>query len=172
MPCTAFADLIVSSPSEPEPGPPLLTAGLIIGNTQETTQTPIGSAGEERPAAVDAMVETPAPDDTCCAVSKAPAAPSPRPPMPRWGLQLAANWSEDVAWASYRRIEKQYAAVLGDHRPLAVETRAYGQGSAIRHAIRIGGDDWPALQKLCNKLIMAGGACVVLPNRNETAAVP
>jgi hypothetical protein len=171
LPCTAFADLIVSSPSEPEPGPPLLTAGLIARNTQETAQTPIRSASEERPAVAKAMVETPAPDDTCCAVSK-PAPPMPPPPMPRWGLQLAANWSEDVAWASYRRIDKQYASVLGDHTAIAVETRAYGQGSAIRYAIRIGGNDWPALQKLCNKLIMAGGACVVLPNRTETAAVP
>ena len=96
--------------------------------------------------------------------------PSP-PPLPRWGMQLAANWSESIAWATYHRVEKQYASVLGGHEAAMVKTRAYGRGSAIHYAIRISGDDFSALQKLCNKLIMAGGACVVLPNRNESAAV-
>jgi hypothetical protein len=91
-----------------------------------------------------------------------PDAAAPR--LPRWGMQLAANWSENVAWASYRRMEKQYASVIGGREPTAVKTRAYGMGTAMRYAIRISGDDFSALQKLCNKLIMAGGACVVLPN--------
>jgi Transglycosylase SLT domain len=86
------------------------------------------------------------------------------PALPRWGMQLAANWSENVAWASYRRMERQYAAVIGGREPVAVKTHAYGMGTAPRYAIRITGDDWSALQKLCNKLIMAGGACVVLAN--------
>ena len=97
--------------------------------------------------------------------------PGPSPPLPRWGMQLAANWSESIAWATYHRVEKQYASVLGGHEAAMVKTRAYGRGSAIHYAIRISGDDFSALQKLCNKLIMAGGACVVLPNRNESAAV-
>jgi hypothetical protein len=91
------------------------------------------------------------------------------PSLPRWGLQLAANWSEGVAWASYHRVEKQYASVLGGHEAAAVKTRAYGRGGATQYAIRISGNDFSALQKLCNKLVMAGGACVVLPNRHESA---
>jgi hypothetical protein len=93
------------------------------------------------------------------------------PPLPRWGMQLAANFSESVAWATYHRVEKQYASVLAGHEAGIVKTRAYGRGSAIHYAIRISGNDFSALQKLCNKLIMAGGACVVLPNRHEGAAV-
>jgi hypothetical protein len=89
---------------------------------------------------------------------------STSPPLPRWGMQLAANWSENVAWASYRRMEKQYASVIGGREPVAVKTHSYGMGTAARYAIRITGDDWSTLQKLCNKLVMAGGACVVLPN--------
>jgi hypothetical protein len=91
-----------------------------------------------------------------------PDAATPR--LPRWGMQLAANWSESVAWASYRRMEKQYASVIGGREPIVVKTRAYGMGTAMRYAIRISGDDFSALQKLCNKLVTAGGACVVLPN--------
>jgi hypothetical protein len=97
--------------------------------------------------------------------------PPPPPPLPRWGLQLAANWSESIAWASYRRVEKQYASVLSGHEAAVVKTRAYGRGGAMQYAIRVSGNDFSALQKLCNKLIMAGGACVVLPNRHESAAV-
>jgi hypothetical protein len=89
---------------------------------------------------------------------------APGPPLPRWGMQLAANWSENVAWASYHRMEKQYASVIGGREPVVVKTRAYGMGTAMRYAIRITGNDWSALQKLCNKLVTAGGACVVLPN--------
>jgi soluble lytic murein transglycosylase-like protein len=91
-----------------------------------------------------------------------PDASAPR--LPRWGMQLAANWSEDLAWASYRRMERQYASVIGGREPIVVKTRAYGMGTAMRYAIRISGDDFSALQKLCNKLVTAGGACVVLPN--------
>jgi hypothetical protein len=93
------------------------------------------------------------------------------PPLPRWGLQLAANWSESIAWASYHRVEKQYASVLGGHDAAVVKTRAYGRGGAIQYAIRVSGNDFATLQKLCNRLIMAGGACVVLPNRHESGAV-
>jgi len=40
----------------------------------------------------------------------------PEPPsLPRWGMQLAANFSENIAWATYHRVEKQYASVLGGH---------------------------------------------------------
>ena len=91
------------------------------------------------------------------------------PPVPRWGMQLAANWSESIAWASYHRVEKQYASVLGGHEAAVVKTRDFGHGTALRYAIRISGNDFSALQKLCNKLVMAGGACVVLPNRHEGA---
>lgn len=85
-------------------------------------------------------------------------------------MQLAANWSEELAWASYRRMKKQYASMLASRTAIMVKTRAYGPASAIRYTIRIGDDDWPALQKLCNTLIMAGGACVVLPNRSDKEA--
>ena len=30
--------------------------------------------------------------------------------VPRWGMQLAASWSESKAWAIYRSLQKQYAA--------------------------------------------------------------
>jgi Transglycosylase SLT domain len=84
--------------------------------------------------------------------------------VPRWGMQLAANWSESRAWATYRAIQKQYAALIGDREPIVVRRRGIGLGSAPRYNIRIGDDDRGYLERFCNKLMAAGGACVVLRN--------
>jgi hypothetical protein len=84
--------------------------------------------------------------------------------VPRWGMQLTANWSESKAWAVYRMIAKQYAALIGDREPIVVRSRGIGLGSAMRYNIRIADDNRAYLEKFCNKLIAAGGACVVLRN--------
>jgi hypothetical protein len=84
--------------------------------------------------------------------------------VPRWGMQLASNWSESQAWATYRLIEKQYASLIGNREPIVILRPDAGMGTAIRYNIRIADDDRPSLEKLCQTLIAAGGACVVLPN--------
>jgi hypothetical protein len=84
--------------------------------------------------------------------------------VPRWGMQLTANWSESKAWAVYRMIQKRYAALIGDREPIVVRSRGIGLGSAMRYNIRIADDNRGYLEKFCNKLIAAGGACVVLRN--------
>jgi len=84
--------------------------------------------------------------------------------VPRWGMQLTANWSESKAWAIYRMIQKQYAALIGDREPTVIRSRGIGLGTAIRYNIRIADDDRAYLEKFCRKLIAAGGACVVLRN--------
>ena len=84
--------------------------------------------------------------------------------VPRWGMQLTANWEEAKAWEIYRRIQKQYAAIIGDREPIVIRSRGIGLGTAMRYNIRIGDDDRGYLDRFCNKLIAAGGACVVLRN--------
>jgi hypothetical protein len=84
--------------------------------------------------------------------------------VPRWGMQLTANWSESKAWATYRMIQKQYAALIGDREPIVIRSRGIGLGFAMRYNIRIADDDRAYLEKFCRKLIASGGACVVLRN--------
>src|SRR5271169_4211800 len=84
--------------------------------------------------------------------------------VPRWGMQLTANWSESKAWSTYRLIQKQYATLIGDREPIVIRSRGIGLGFATRYNIRIGDDDRSYLERFCNKLIAAGGACVVLRN--------
>jgi Transglycosylase SLT domain len=85
--------------------------------------------------------------------------------VPRWGAQITANWSESRAWATYRALQKQYASLIGDREPIVLHGRLPGMGSAARYMIRIADDNRGFLEKLCGKLIAAGGACVVLHNR-------
>jgi hypothetical protein len=104
-----------------------------------------------------------------------PAAPNPptssankkTEPVPRWGMQVTANYSESKACATYRLIQKQYAALIGDREPIVIRSRGIGLGNDIRYNIRIADDDRAYLEKLCRKLITAGGACVVLRNDKE-----
>jgi hypothetical protein len=108
---------------------------------------------------------------TQVAMPAAPNPPTSRPnkktePVPRWGMQLTANWSESKAWATYRLIQKQYAALIGDLKPIAISSRDVGTGT-VRYNICIADDDRAYLEKLCLKLITAGGACVVLRNGIE-----
>jgi hypothetical protein len=84
--------------------------------------------------------------------------------VPRWGAQLTSNWSESRAWATYRALQRQYAALIGDREPIVLHGRLAGMGAAARTIIRIGDDNRAYLEKLCAKLIAAGGACVVLRN--------
>ncbi len=84
--------------------------------------------------------------------------------IPRWGAQLTANWSESRAWETYRTLQKHYASLIGDREPIVLRARLPGMGMATRTIIRIADDSRAPLDKLCAKLIAAGGACVVLRN--------
>jgi hypothetical protein len=84
--------------------------------------------------------------------------------VPRWGMQLTANWSETKAWAIYRDIQRKFAALIGDREPIVIKSRGVGLGTAMRYNIRIADDNRGYLQNFCNKLMAAGGACVVLRN--------
>ena len=84
--------------------------------------------------------------------------------VPRWGAQLTANWSESLAWATYRALQKKFAALIGDREPVVLHGRLPGMGAATRTIIRIADDNRAPLDTLCWKLIAAGGACVVLRN--------
>jgi soluble lytic murein transglycosylase-like protein len=84
--------------------------------------------------------------------------------VPRWGMQLTANWSESNAWRTYRLIQKQYASLIGDREPIVIRSRGIGLGFAMRYNIRIADDNRAYLESFCKKLMAAGGACVVLRN--------
>jgi hypothetical protein len=84
--------------------------------------------------------------------------------VPRWGVRIVAHLSESKAWAIYRDIQKRYAALIGDREPIVLHQRLPGMGTAKRYIIVIADDNRAPLDKLCNRLMTAGGACDVLRN--------
>ncbi len=90
--------------------------------------------------------------------------------VPRWGAQLTSNWSETQAWQTYRILQKHYASLIGDREPIVLHARLPGMGAVARTVIRIGDDNRGPLDALCNKLVAAGGACVVLRNQQTGRA--
>jgi Transglycosylase SLT domain len=86
------------------------------------------------------------------------------PPTPRWGMQLTAGSTENQAWTLYRPIGKRYAALIGNREPVVIARRNINFNNTMRYNIRISDDDKTGLDKLCAKIMSAGGACVVLRN--------
>jgi len=92
--------------------------------------------------------------------------------VPRWGAQLTANWSLERAWATYRTMQKQFAALIGDREPIMLHGTFPGLGAAPRYMVRIADDNRAYLEQLCNKLIAAGAGCAVLRNEEDQGARP
>ncbi|WP_300781190.1 lytic transglycosylase domain-containing protein [Enhydrobacter sp.] len=78
-----------------------------------------------------------------------------------WGVQLAGNWSEGRVLATYERLRRRYAAVLGDRLPLVLHAR---RPDLPTFAVRVSEKSRAEADALCAKLRAAGGACVVFRN--------
>jgi hypothetical protein len=91
--------------------------------------------------------------------------------MPPWGAQFAADVSESVAWATYRRVQQRFAALIGNREPMVLRGRLPGRGFAQRYLIRIVDSSRANMENLCAKIIAAGGGCAVLRNGRGTRAV-
>jgi hypothetical protein len=78
-----------------------------------------------------------------------------------WGVQLAGNWSEGRVLATYERLRRRYAAVLGDRLPLVLRAR---RPDLPTFAVRVSEKSRADANALCAKLRAAGGACVVFRN--------
>jgi soluble lytic murein transglycosylase-like protein len=83
-----------------------------------------------------------------------------------WGVQLAAGFNRDRALATYARAMKRLSAVIGDQDPSLLGSMFRSRGTRTFYQVRIGTDTRPAADDLCNRIRRAGGACLVLRNRN------
>ena len=84
--------------------------------------------------------------------------------VPPWGAQFAADVSESTAWATYRTVQKRFAALIGSRAPMVLRGRLPGRGFAQRYMIRIADNSRTNMENLCAKIISAGGGCAVLRN--------
>ncbi len=84
--------------------------------------------------------------------------------IPRWGVWLAADVSESMAWTVYRERVRQFASLIGDREPVVMFRQLPGLGNAKRYVIAIVDDDRAPLDNFCKKLTAAGSTCNVMRN--------
>jgi hypothetical protein len=83
-------------------------------------------------------------------------------PIAPWGVQIAGNFSKQIALASYERARARHAAILADVTPMVIGTRLRSRGTRAFYRVRIPAATREAANELCVRLHRAGGACVVL----------
>ena len=83
-------------------------------------------------------------------------------PLSPWGVQLAGNFSKDLALASYARARARHASLLNDVMPMVIGTRMRSRGTRAFYRVRIPAATREAATDICGKLRRQGGACVVL----------
>jgi hypothetical protein len=85
------------------------------------------------------------------------------PPAP-WGVQVAGNFSRAKAVAQFRRVQRRFASIIGDRKPILRRERNRSLGSRAIYQARLGARTRQEARKLCEQLRAAGGVCIVLRN--------
>jgi Transglycosylase SLT domain len=83
-------------------------------------------------------------------------------PLAPWGVQLAGNFSKSVALSTYGRVRRDFASLLGDGEPMVLGRRLRSRGARLFYQVRAPAPTRAAAEALCNRMLRAGGACVVL----------
>jgi hypothetical protein len=81
-----------------------------------------------------------------------------------WGVQIAGSHSEVAALASLDRIRTQYGDVLAGFELMVIRKRNPGMGRRQMVNVRFGAATRGEANRLCEKLLSKGCACVVLKN--------
>ena len=79
-----------------------------------------------------------------------------------WGVQLAGSFSKAAALAAYTRAQRSYSAIIGKIEPMVIGGRVPSRGFAPYYQVRAPALSRAAADALCEKILHAGGACVVL----------
>jgi hypothetical protein len=78
-----------------------------------------------------------------------------------WGVQLAGNWSEKKALATFAGLKKKYPKILGDRAPKVVAVKGSGKSAAKKTLVRLAANTRSEAEELCKALKQAGGNCTV-----------
>ena len=90
------------------------------------------------------------------------AGPIGESPLAPWGVQIAGNFSKQLALATYARERARHAAILSDAAPMVIGTRLRSRGTHAFYRVRIPAPTRAAATEVCDRLRKQGGACVVL----------
>ena len=88
-------------------------------------------------------------------------AAEPVHPVGAWSVQLAGNFAQSRALASYTELQKKHAAVLASYSLQVVKTKQAGRGSADFYEVRAVVESREAADRLCSSLRAAGSSCAI-----------
>ena len=80
-----------------------------------------------------------------------------------WGVQVAGNIRQSAALRQFSRLQARYRRIIGGVSPMVVRARS-GLGSKRIWSVRIGANSRHAADRICRRLRIAGGACLVRRN--------
>ncbi|HEX2151453.1 MAG TPA: lytic transglycosylase domain-containing protein, partial [Stellaceae bacterium] len=81
-----------------------------------------------------------------------------------WGVQLAGNFSKEIALASFERARRRYAGVIGNSRPMIIGRVLRSRGTRKFYQVRLPAPTRQAAQALCGRIRAVGGICLALPS--------
>jgi hypothetical protein len=81
-----------------------------------------------------------------------------------WGVQLAGNFSKEIALASFERARQRYADVIGNSRPMIIGRVLRSRGTRKFYQVRLPAPTRQAAQALCGRIRAVGGICLALPS--------
>jgi hypothetical protein len=84
-------------------------------------------------------------------------------PLDPWAVQLVGSSSDATALAAYRRLQENYASILGGREP-CVFHHGLARGSMGWARVHVGADSRAGAEKLCAQLRAAGATCTVQRN--------
>ena len=82
-----------------------------------------------------------------------------------WGVQLAADLSQDKVTEVYRSSQMLYPAILGDQVPLILRKRKLSYGGRPIFHVLVPLPTLQAANGLCGRLRVKGADCIVLKNK-------
>lgn len=119
-----------------------------------------GTDEDERATCLEALAAL----DATPAMDVALEAPERQSDWQPWGVQLAGNFSQSRALATYRNLQQRHPAVLGDRPPLIVRKRNLSFGPRPMVNVRVPAPTREAATDICRRLREEGAVCVVLKN--------
>jgi soluble lytic murein transglycosylase-like protein len=86
-----------------------------------------------------------------------------------WGIELSAGFSRERILAAYAGIFKRLGEILSGHDPSILANILRSRGTRLFYQVWIGAETRESANGLCAKIMRAGGACLVLHNKNRPA---
>ncbi|MDB5621706.1 MAG: hypothetical protein JWR39_269 [Devosia sp.] len=132
------------------------------------TGRPVDYWRNEAPEPVDFTLEPATPfQDSCLDMASAVRMPdldSTAAAWQPWGVLIAQHNSSDVARSRFESAQAKFSKVLGEEPLLLITVRNPNFGPRLRFSAMVGRPTRAEATALCNRLIAAGGNCIVQKN--------